>query len=240
MPDLPAKPNLRRTDHHLLALYARLHCEDAAWSLALELSARLFPQTLQETIRRYRRPEDRCARILGKWLLLKALAALGCPDVSLEGLRKDSNGRPSMENCIFDFNVSHSGECVACVVATQKRVGIDLEKVRAVRIEDFRDVFASDLWSRLQSDEAEPEVFFREWTRLEAVIKADGRGMQVPTHSMQSNGDTIVFEDRIWYLREIALDAGHVCHVATAMKDAEIVVEPCWWDGTRIMNATTR
>ena len=168
MPDLPAKPNLRRTDHHLLALYARLHCEDAAWSLALELSARLFPQTLQETIRRYRRPEDRCARILGKWLLLKALAALGCPDVSLEGLRKDSNGRPSMENCIFDFNVSHSGECVACVVATQERVGIDLEKVRAVRIEDFRDVFASDLWSRLQSDEAEPEVFFREWTRLEA------------------------------------------------------------------------
>ena len=164
---------------------------------------------------------------------------MGHEDLSLDGLRNDSYGRPSMENCVLDFNLSHSGEYVACVVATHGRVGIDLEKLRSTRIEEFRDMFAPQIWSHMLSEEAKPEIFFREWTRLEAVIKADGRGMHVRTNSMQSIGDAIVFANRSWYLHEIAVAVGYICHVASTIKDPEIVIEPCSWDGTRMMNTTT-
>ncbi|MGD0737144.1 MAG: 4'-phosphopantetheinyl transferase superfamily protein [Terracidiphilus sp.] len=159
--------------------------------------------------------------------------------MSLDALRNDPYGRPSMENCAFDFNVSHSGECVACVVATHGRVGIDLEKVRALRTEEFRDLLDSGAWSHLQSEEAKPEVLFREWTRMEAVIKADGRGFQVRTDPILSSGDEVFFEDRLWHLHEVTLAAGYACHVATAMKNAEIVVEPFGWDGTCLISALT-
>lgn len=136
-----------------------------------------------------------------------------------------------MEGCGLDFNLSHSGDYVVCAVAAQGRVGIDVEQLREIQLGDFQDILASSAFERILSSTSRRQDFFREWTRLEAVLKADGRGLQAAAKAVDCGGSTAVLDGEEWHLHEIALGAEYACHVATAMKDAEIVVEPYQWVG---------
>jgi 4'-phosphopantetheinyl transferase len=237
MQQQPARPGLPPADRRLFVFHARLSMEDAQWLTALEHSSQSFPQKLEQSIRRYRRPRDKYARILSKWLLLKALVAGGHEGASLDHLRMDSFGRPSMEGCRLDFNLSHSGDYVVCAVAAQGRVGIDVEQLREIQLGDFQDILAPSACKRIRSATSRQQAFFREWTRLEAVLKADGRGLQAAAKAVDCGGSTAVLNGKEWHLHEIALDPEYACHVATAMKDAEIVVEPYRWSSAEIQNA---
>lgn len=134
----------------------------------------------------------------------------------------------------MDFNLSHSGACVVCAIAAQGRVGVDVEQLRKVQVGDFKNIFASRVWARIQAEEDQQKAFFREWTCLEAVIKADGRGLHLPVRSVDSADGMVAMDGRIWHLHEIALDAGYACHVATDIEDAEIVVEAFRWEDDRL------
>ena len=221
----------------IFVLYVLLDGYSAQQCQSLEDSSLKFPPALREGISRYRRMEDRCSRILGKWLMLKACEIAGCPHVSpalLEELSKDDFGRPLIRGTGIDLNLTHSGECVLCAAMPQSRVGVDVERLRAVRVGDFQSIFAPRVWARIQAEEDQQKAFFREWTRLEAVTKADGRGLRLPTQSVDCVDGVAVVDGHAWYLHEIALGAGYACHVAAAMKDAELVVKAFRWDGSRL------
>jgi 4'-phosphopantetheinyl transferase len=232
-----ASLRLPSADRRLFVFHARLQMEDAQWLSTLDHSSQSFPQGLEQSIRRYRRPRDKYARILSKWLLLKALVAGGHEGASLYDLRLDSFGRPSMEGCGLDFNLSHSGDYVVCAVAAQGRVGVDVEQLREIQLGDFQDILAPSACERILSATSHQKAFFREWTRLEAVLKADGRGLQAAAKTVDCGGSTVALDGDEWHLHEIALDAEYACHVATAMKDAEIVVEPYRWSSADAQNA---
>jgi 4'-phosphopantetheinyl transferase len=81
------------------------------------------------------------------------------------------------------FNISHSSGYGAFAVARGRSVGVDIEQVRrdyeseriAERYFSAREV--EEL--RGLPPEQRPEGFFNCWTRKEAYIKADGRGLQI-------------------------------------------------------------
>lgn len=82
------------------------------------------------------------------------------------------------------FNQSHSEERIMIAVATEGRLGIDIEETREVRhmlaLADKN--FAADESARLRSAPI-PErrvLFFRLWTRKEAFLKALGVGLTHP------------------------------------------------------------
>jgi 4'-phosphopantetheinyl transferase len=233
MPPLPSNRPLLPTECDLLVLHARLHCEDAKWSNALEQILDVFPARLQERIRRQRRVENRCAQILDKLLLLGALALWGVQDATLDNLSYDSCGRPSMEEGI-DFSLSHSGGSVVCATGTAGRVGIDVEKVREIRIQDFAGVFAARSWLRVQSAERSTDAFFREWTQLEAVLKADGRGLRNDAALVESDGRRAYLSSRCWYLHEVVMNDEYACCVAGSLEDPRIIVRACEWDGREL------
>ncbi len=114
--------------------------------------------------------------VLGHWLGLAP-----------EAVRFGSlpNGKPVLAgHAEPQFNVSHSGEWALIAVAHGRRVGVDVERVRddADSGEIARRYFSAneaDALGRL-SAEAQPEAFFRCWTRKEAYIKARGDGLSFP------------------------------------------------------------
>jgi 4'-phosphopantetheinyl transferase len=130
-----------------------------------------------------------------------------------------------------DFNLSHAGERVVCAVSAQGPIGVDVEKVREVEAEDFNDVFPPDAWDRLRAAGMKKTAFFREWTRLEAVAKAEGCGMSGGLRGMESDGSVTQFAGRTWYVNEVALDEGYACHVAGVSPDPVISMQACFWDG---------
>ena len=87
----------------------------------------------------------------------------------------------------LDFNMAHSGEFAAYVIALQRQVGIDVERVRAdLNIESLVDRYFTPLEAQLvrQGAEDPTTTFFSYWVRKEAVLKATGYALRFPLRSV--------------------------------------------------------
>ncbi len=78
------------------------------------------------------------------------------------------------------FNVAHADGLALVAVAREREVGVDLEKVRAIEVEEIAERFFSAaevaVLRGLPADRR-VDAFFRCWTRKEAYLKATGKGL---------------------------------------------------------------
>ena len=85
------------------------------------------------------------------------------------------------------FNQSHCGERIMIAVANEGRLGVDIEKVRTVRLmaKLAEKHFARDEVTLLRATPARDRqaMFFRLWTHKEAFTKALGVGLTIPLRS---------------------------------------------------------
>ncbi|MFK7908113.1 MAG: 4'-phosphopantetheinyl transferase superfamily protein, partial [Chitinophagales bacterium] len=140
---------------------------------------RQIPFELQEKIKRYRRWKDQQAGLWGKLLLMKSLEEMGLEKNSLQHLQYTSYQRPYFPEHLgfgIDFNISHSGFAVACVVSQQQRIGIDIEQVRPIEIKHFTEQFSPAEMQQMYDTADTQRAFFERWCQKEAIIKVDGRG----------------------------------------------------------------
>lgn len=82
---------------------------------------------------------------------------------------------------LLGFNVSHAGERFVVAVAGGMEPGVDIERVRARRnLSGLARRFFSPAEQEALAAASDPlRAFYRVWTRKEAVIKADGRGVAI-------------------------------------------------------------
>ena len=134
---------------------------------------------------------DRESHIVGRALARIAIGRL--LDRSPESLRFSYNdfGKPHLSDDLnkrgLQFNVSHSGQVVLVALTTNRRVGVDVERVRSdLNIDGIAGRFFS---SREQAYLAalpldlRYDAFFRCWSQKEAFIKARGEGHSLPLDS---------------------------------------------------------
>ena len=63
------------------------------------------------------------------------------------------------------FNISHSGNLIVCAFSESK-IGIDIEKIRNVNIENFRSYFSDDEYTDIANSSAINKLFFQYWKNL--------------------------------------------------------------------------
>lgn len=74
------------------------------------------------------------------------------------------------------FNISHSGECVACAVL-DKAVGVDVQKIGEYKPDVARKVCNADELAKIEESIDMASEFTRIWTQKEAVLKKYGTGI---------------------------------------------------------------
>ncbi|MCJ0871770.1 4'-phosphopantetheinyl transferase superfamily protein [Streptomyces sp. AP-93] len=139
-----------------------------------------------------RRSEQAGARYASAHAALRRILA-GYLDVAPDAIRlgrrpcprceHPEHGRPRVDwpETGLDFNLSRSGPHWLLAVVAGRQVGVDIEDSRHLDLHGSSALVMSD--SELErlaaagSDEARSEVFFRCWTRKEAVVKACGVGI---------------------------------------------------------------
>ena len=124
----------------------------------------------------FRRWQDTQAHLIGRLLLARGAAAMGFP--SLPTIRYSEYHRPYVD-LPLDFSISHSGEYVLCALADDRRIGVDIEKIRPIELADLRLSFSDQEWNDITRVQDSSYRLFDHWTRKEAIAKADGRGMHV-------------------------------------------------------------
>ena len=97
----------------------------------------------------------------------------------------NAHGKPLLADDIslpLQFNMSDSGELAALAVGTGQPLGIDIEQLRP--LPDW-DALAINFFSESELNQlsqaaatSRTEVFFRLWTRREAISKAEGVGLR--------------------------------------------------------------
>lgn len=176
-----------------------------------------IPEKLQARVYRYHRWQDRQAGLLGNLLVKNALIRWGGNRGALHDLKYDKYGRPYI-NTNFDFNVSHSGQYIVCASADFCRVGIDIEKIRPLDLFDFRNEFSLKEHAVIEKANDPLMSFYAHWTAKEAVIKADGRGMQIPLKDVWIDSNRAYLYDKTYQLKRIKINNIYCCCVAFDQK----------------------
>ena len=129
---------------------------------------------------RFRRDRRRYVAACGQ--LRSTLSGyLGCTPEAIT-FQYGAHGKPEVS--ALEFNVSHTGDIALYAVALKRRVGIDVEAVRALadadRIVDrFFSAREVEAYRALPAEER-ADAFVTCWTRKEAFIKALGEGLSHP------------------------------------------------------------
>jgi len=103
-------------------------------------------------------------------------------------IQKSKHGKPFLAGSELAFNITHSAGTVLIAFAHCQTIGVDLEKHKP-RFSDtslHREVFAPSECEALQnasSPQQAEAMFFHLWTSKEALLKADGRGLMLPSSS---------------------------------------------------------
>lgn len=210
-----------------------------AWKYAA-LWDLLSPEEQQRALK-FHFEADRRRAVIARGNLRALLAKeLNCAARDLELFAAEA-GKPELRGSHSNrvhFNVSHSGELVLIALADcgGGPVGVDVEKARpdlGVR-ELAQRFYCAAEWQEIRELQgtAQDEAFFRCWTRKEAIIKAVGKGLQVPLSSFYvgSGNEQMVAvqtgDGCNWKVCSWSPSIGYAAAVAAKAGDWELKLHP--------------
>jgi 4'-phosphopantetheinyl transferase len=180
-----------------------------------------LPASMQPRVLRFRRWQDAHAHLLGKHLLRLALQAAGAPQ-PLDQLLYTPQDKPFFPGGPH-FNISHSANRVVCLVSTAGRVGIDIEAITPIAFDDFQTQFTPKEWSAIRTAPDPVAAFYRFWTAKESLIKADGRGLQIPLLELDvSEYRPLHLDGTTWTFRPLSVLPGYACHITTEETNPDV------------------
>ncbi|MBO0862855.1 MAG: 4'-phosphopantetheinyl transferase superfamily protein, partial [Chloracidobacterium sp.] len=137
---------------------------------------------------RFHRPADRRRFIAGRGILRKIISTYLALAPDKVRFAYNKYGKPFISDDhnrgALSFNLSHSNGMALYAIASERRVGIDVENMR----EDFATLevaerfFSKDeceAWKAVPRDQR-TKAFFNCWSRKESYIKAIGMGVSYP------------------------------------------------------------
>jgi 4'-phosphopantetheinyl transferase len=138
------------------------------------------------------------------------------------------------------FNLSHSAGLALCALTEQRRIGVDIERVRPLadleRLADLTFSPRERAAIRRLAPEFRHEAFFNCWTRKEAYIKAIGEGLAHPLDRFSVSlvpgaparlecVDDDPAEAKAWMLEALAPSPGYTAAVIVEGHPERIVCE---------------
>lgn len=101
------------------------------------------------------------------------------------------HGKPQLKtHPDLQFSVSHSEDWVVIALTKNSPIGVDIEQMDPTKQyqELVYEVFTMEEQARLSSLAIEGNVFLTTWTRKEALVKAIGKGLEIPLRSFEVSG----------------------------------------------------
>ena len=97
-----------------------------------------FPEQYQEKIKKYKRWQDAQLSLLGRLLLFKGVEEIEGVNLYDQEIKYTKHNKPYFENSLIRFNISHSGEIAVCALSYECEIGIDIEIMEDIEIDDFK------------------------------------------------------------------------------------------------------
>jgi 4'-phosphopantetheinyl transferase len=188
----------------------------------------LSPQE-RERVARFKQELARQHALIGRGVLRSLLSRFLDIAPSEILVQPGPNGKPQVEG--VSFNVAHSGDIILIAVARTGLLGVDVERINPTTpVLDIAGRYFAPTEIALITDapsaEAQQTAFFRLWSRKEAIIKADGRGLSVELSSFAADDFTTVpdtaEQNQTFRVHSLPIGPGYAAALATTA----LAVEP--------------
>lgn len=143
----------------------------------------------QERVNSFYFADDKKRVVVGEMLARKAIAAQCGIAADRIVFGQLETGKPYAKELPVEFNISHSGNMVVCIV-DMKPVGIDVEQIKHTDLKVAKRVCTREelvyLFGHVPTEQentyyTDPEIltrFFKLWTEKEAICKLRGTGIE--------------------------------------------------------------
>jgi len=179
----------------------------------------------QNKIKRYRRWQDAQLSLLGRILLFKGVEEIYMHNPHNKVIKHTKYNKPYFDDDLIQFNISHSGDIVVCALSDKHEIGIDIEIVTDIGIDDFKSQMTEIEWNNIVLSNNKKDSFFDYWTQKEAVIKAHGHGLTIPLKSFEILDNTTKINEEKYYLKEIKIDKKYKCYISLKTNIGEIYLK---------------
>lgn len=179
----------------------------------LEKYLNSFPENFKSKVLRYRRWQDAQLSLLGRVLLKYGLN--NYYHVSEFEIDLSPNNKPYLKGHNIYFNISHSEKLAVCIMADFP-VGIDAEFINEkINYMDFQSQLTVREFNEIHHADHKIKCLLKYWTKKEAIIKADGRGLQIPLQSLEFVNNECLVQDKTFFVKEISIDDNYLVHIAS-------------------------
>jgi len=215
----------------------RVLVEQLPDDLLAKLAALLCRDEQERAMRFVRRADRRSFTAAHGALRLLLAAALGRRPREMR-LAANRAGKPLLADGSIEFNLSHGGEVVLVALASERPVGVDVERLRPMPDRDAiirRFLHRGEAADMAELSGVEADLaFFRCWTRKEAVTKALGLGMSLPLERYRVScrpgmpAQLLALDGTgpppaHWWMRDLEPAADHVGAIAVPAEQTALV-----------------
>jgi len=185
-----------------------------------------LPTNKQQKISKLHQQNDQLLSLAGLQLVKKGISALLKQPFSLQQLQFPAQEKPFINGELeenIDFNISHSGNVVCCVVSENVEVGIDLELHRQLSEATLKKFLANHPDIIKGTKTKKLTEFFNIWTKNEAIIKAANYGSVFNMKDLKLEEDGGFYQNQYWHTSPINIstddpDKEYTCHIACSKK----------------------
>ena len=174
---------------------------------------KLLPLKDLNKFNKYYKNDDKIRFLIGKIMINKVLCEEKLIGNILESIMTDSFNRPYINEDI-DFNISHSGDYVIVASSKNTKVGVDIEKIEEINMFDVLNILTVEEEEKLKDSKDPVNEFYDIWTLKEAVLKANGKGLNVPLKQVIISDNAVNCENETWFFLKLNLDIGYSAHLA--------------------------
>jgi 4'-phosphopantetheinyl transferase len=169
------------------------------------------------------KPLARIQFLLGR-LLIRALCTECFPGEPVS-LHLSPFGKPYLsQKPLTGISIAHSDHLVVCALQPDGPIGIDAEFIRPIVLNSFESFFLPTEWDFILAHPAPLRAFFDLWTRKEAVVKADGRGLGLDLCNIETLSNPIRTELDCWCCSPIYINEQFACTIAYLHRQRDITV----------------
>ena len=183
-----------------------------------------LPIDMKNNISAYTNFSDSALRLAGKLLLIDCIKKIDLADIVLiTDLKFNNHGKPLFKPPLA-CSISYADNMAIVACSTDGAVGIDMELLRPIDINLYRDYFTKKEWQQLQLAANNYITFFDMWTRKEAIVKAIGKGFFKDLNTIEVIDNNIRIDNAIYTLQKLTLNTNYCCHMATSCSSNSIVI----------------
>ena len=187
-----------------------------------------IPTEKKIKIKKLRKLKDQALSLAGLRLVKIGIKEIMGSSFSLGQINFPHQKKPYIDGNI-DFNISHSGNIVCCVMSNNISVGIDVEQQREVTPLTMSKFLDENNHSHSQLNKQ--QRFFNLWTTYEAIIKAANHGSIFNIKEITLEEKKGCYQNKDWYVYPIDLidkeeeNKIYTCHIACSEETLDINVK---------------